>query len=39
MLIRTSLTAVSVLALACSDEDRARLEDSPWAGLLAQAAK
>jgi phosphoserine phosphatase len=27
----------AVLALACSDEDRARLADSPWAGLIAQA--
>ena len=27
----------AVLALACSDEDRARLADSPWAGLLAEA--
>lgn len=26
-----------VLALACSAEDRARLADSPWAGLLAHA--
>jgi phosphoserine phosphatase len=25
---------VSVLALACTDEDRARLRDSPWAGLV-----
>jgi phosphoserine phosphatase len=27
----------AVLALACSDEDRARLADGPWAGLLAEA--
>lgn len=27
----------AVLALACSDEDRARLAESPWAGLLAEA--
>lgn len=26
----------AVLALACSAEDRARLADSPWAGLIAQ---
>lgn len=25
----------AVLALACSDDDRARLADSPWAGLIA----
>jgi phosphoserine phosphatase len=28
----------AVLALACSDEDRARLADSPWAGLLSVGA-
>jgi phosphoserine phosphatase len=28
----------AVLALACSDEDRARLAESPWAGLLAKAS-
>jgi phosphoserine phosphatase len=27
----------AVLALACSDEDRARLAESPWAGLLHEA--
>ena len=27
----------AVLALACSDGDRARLADSPWAGLIARA--
>lgn len=27
----------AVLALACSSEDRARLAESPWAGLLAEA--
>lgn len=27
----------AVLALACSGEDRARLADGPWAGLLAEA--
>lgn len=27
----------AVLALACSHEDRARLAESPWAGLLAEA--
>jgi phosphoserine phosphatase len=29
----------AVLALACSDEDRARLAESPWAGLLDQAGE
>lgn len=29
----------AVLALACSDDDRARLAESPWAGLLAEAGK
>jgi phosphoserine phosphatase len=28
----------AVLALACSDEDRVRLADSPWADLLAKTA-
>ncbi|HEX6040420.1 HAD-IB family phosphatase [Longimicrobium sp.] len=28
-----------ILALACSAEDRARLADSPWAGLLAEAGE
>jgi phosphoserine phosphatase len=27
----------AVLALACSDEERARLADTPWAGLLREA--
>lgn len=29
----------AVLALACSDEDRARLAESPWAGLLAETGE
>lgn len=29
----------AVLALACSDDDRARLETSPWAGLLAEVGR
>lgn len=29
----------AVLALACSDDDRARLAESPWAGLIGSTAK